>query len=283
MLLDVVYNHLGPSGNYLDRFGPYFTDAYRTPWGRAVNLDGAGSDEVRAWVIGNAVAWLRDYHLDGLRLDAVHALHDERAVPLLEQLSARVDELAGELGRPLTLIAESDRNDPRTVTERQAGGLGLHAQWSDDVHHALHALLTGERAGYYVDFGPPEVLGTALSSAFVHDGTYSTFRGHTHGRPVDRASLPGHRFVACLQNHDQVGNRAAGDRIGASIPAGLLRVGGGPAADQPVHPDAVHGRGVGGRHAVAVLHRPRRAGAGRGGAPRPAGGVRRARLERSGA
>jgi maltooligosyltrehalose trehalohydrolase len=225
VLLDVVYNHLGPSGNYLAEFGPYFTDAHRTPWGSAVNLDGAGSDEVRAFIIDNALFWLRENHLDGLRLDAVHALADSRALHVLEELSAAVDSLAASTGRQLHLIAETDRNDARTVTPRAAGGLGIHAQWSDDFHHALHSALTGERQGYYVDFGELDALAKTLTSAFFHDGTYSTFRGRHHGRPVDTGRLDASRFVVSLQNHDQVGNRAQGDRIGASLSAGLRKVG----------------------------------------------------------
>jgi maltooligosyltrehalose trehalohydrolase len=225
VVLDVVYNHLGPSGNYLSRFGPYFTDRHHTPWGAAVNLDDADSDEVRAFIIESAVSWLRDYHLDGLRLDAVHALADERAIHLLTELQMAVEELSAELGRPLSVIAESDRNDPLTVTPRERGGNGLAAQWADDIHHALHALLSGERQGYYVDFGSYECLATTLTQAFFHAGTYSTFRGRGHGAPVDRTRIPGHAFVTYLQNHDQVGNRATGDRLSASVSAGRMKVG----------------------------------------------------------
>ncbi|SEG90810.1 maltooligosyl trehalose hydrolase [Thermomonospora echinospora] len=225
VVLDVVYNHLGPSGNYLGNYGPYFTPAHQTPWGQAVNFDQADSDEVRTFVIENALAWLRDFHLDGLRLDAVHAIADGRAVHLLEELSARVDALAAHLGRELVLIAESDLNDPRLVTPREAGGHGLDAQWSDDFHHALHAALTGERQGYYCDFGPLAVLAKALTEVFVHDGAWSTFRGRRHGRPVDRLRTPAHRFLGYLQNHDQIGNRATGDRLPAGLDAGLLKVG----------------------------------------------------------
>jgi maltooligosyltrehalose trehalohydrolase len=223
VVLDVVHNHLGPSGNHLPAFGPYFTDRHRTPWGPAVNLDGPGSDEVRAYFLGSALAWLRDYRLDGLRLDAVHALYDTRALPFLEELSASVDALAGRLGRPLFLIAESDLNDPRLVTPRADGGLGLHAQWNDDLHHALHTALTGEAQGYYADFArdPPAALEKTLTHGFFHDGTYSSFRGRHHGRPLDRARIPAHRLLAYTQTHDQVGNRATGDRPGASLPAGL--------------------------------------------------------------
>jgi maltooligosyltrehalose trehalohydrolase len=225
VLLDVVHNHLGPSGNYLPRFGPYFTETHHTPWGAAVNLDDAGSDEVRRYLIDNACGWLRDFHLDGLRMDAVHALHDTRAVHYLAELSDAVDALATALGRPLAVIAESDRNDPLTVTPRAAGGQGLTASWDDDVHHALHTLLSGERQGYYVDFGSLACLAHVLTSVFWHDGRYSPFRGRTHGAPVDRAHTPGHRFVVSLQNHDQVGNRAVGDRLGASVSDGRLRIG----------------------------------------------------------
>lgn len=225
VMLDVVHNHLGPSGNHLGAFGPYFTGRHHTPWGLALNLDDRGSDEVRAWMIGNAVCWLRDFHLDGLRLDAVQTLVDDRAVHVLEELSAEVDALSASLGRPLTLIAETDRNDPRTVTPREAGGLGIHAQWDDDLHHALHALLTGERQAYYVDFGTLEVLAHVLGHAFLHDGRWSAFRGRSHGRPVDRGRTEGWRFVVSLQTHDQVGNRGGGERLGALAEPALLRIG----------------------------------------------------------
>ncbi|CAG7574433.1 maltooligosyltrehalose trehalohydrolase [Barrientosiimonas humi] len=227
--LDVVYNHLGPSGNYLATFGPYFTDAHHTPWGWAVNLDGPDSDEVRRFLLDNARFWFRDVHVDALRLDAVHALIDDRAVHFLEELAAETDSLSRELGHPLWLIAESDRNDPATVTPRRdggSGGLGLHAQWADDVHHALHVLLTGETQGYYADFAaadaPAKVLGR---TPFFHDGTTSTFRGRRHGRPVDPDETPGWRFVASLQTHDQVGNRATGDRLSQLVPPGRLAAG----------------------------------------------------------
>ena len=176
-------------------------------------------------MLGNALRWLDEFHIDGLRLDAVHAIHDARALPVLEELAAEVDALAASLGRPLHLIAESDRNDPRTVTPRAAGGLGLTAQWDDDVHHAIHALLTGERQGYYEDFGSLAVLAKASTQAFVHDGSWSTFRQRHHGRPVDRATVPGWRFVAFWQDHDQVGNRAVGDRVSASLSRERLAIG----------------------------------------------------------
>ncbi|MFE7241495.1 malto-oligosyltrehalose trehalohydrolase [Streptomyces sp. NPDC057580] len=224
VVLDVVHNHLGPSGNYLPAFGPYFTETHHTPWGAAVNLDAAGSDEVRAYLLGSALGWLRDYRLDGLRLDAVHALADTRALTFLEELSAAVDALAAELGRPLPLIAESDRCDPGTTTPRTAGGIGLHAQWNDDFHHALHTALTGESQGYYADFAaaPLTALAKTVTSAFFHNGTYSSFRGRAHGRPVDIARTAATRFVGYAQTHDQIGNRALGDRLSASLSPGLL-------------------------------------------------------------
>jgi len=232
VILDVVYNHLGPSGNYLPRFGPYLKSG-RNTWGDLVNLDGAGSDEVRRYIVDNALMWLRDYHVDGLRLDAVHALQDSSAAHLLEQLAVEVAELSGTLGRPLPLIAESDLNDPKLITPRgkgntvgdPEGGYGLDAQWDDDVHHALHALLTGERHGYYADFGSLECLAKVFTRAFFHDGSHSAFRGRGHGRPVDREHTPGWRFVAFLQDHDQVGNRAAGDRLPEITSRGRLKIG----------------------------------------------------------
>ncbi|MBO4209858.1 malto-oligosyltrehalose trehalohydrolase [Micromonospora echinofusca] len=224
VILDVVYNHFGPSGAYAPLFGPYLAEQSNA-WGRSVNLDGPGSDEVRRYITDSVLMWLRDYHVDGLRLDAVHAFVDSRATPLLEELAVEVEALAAGLGRPLSLIAESDLNDPRLVTPREAGGLGLHAQWNDDAHHALHALLTGERQGYYADFGSLECLADVLTGAFFHAGTWSSFRQRTHGRPIDRHRTPGHRFVAFLQNHDQIGNRALGDRLSATLSPGLLRVG----------------------------------------------------------
>ncbi|MFJ4918578.1 malto-oligosyltrehalose trehalohydrolase [Streptomyces sp. NPDC088725] len=224
VVLDVVHNHLGPAGNYLPRFGPYFTDTHHTPWGAAVNLDAPGSDEVRAYLLGSALAWLRDYRLDGLRLDAVHALADNRALTFLEELSTAVDGLAADLGRPLFLIAESDQGDPRTTTPRAQGGIGLHAQWNDDFHHALHTSLTGESQGYYADFArePVAALAKTLTHVFFHDGTYSSFRGRTHGRAVNRKKTPGQRFLGYAQTHDQIGNRALGDRLSATLSPGLL-------------------------------------------------------------
>jgi maltooligosyltrehalose trehalohydrolase len=227
VVLDVVYNHLGPSGNYLARFGPYFTSHHMTPWGEAVNLDDVGAVEVRRWIVDNALMWLRDYHVDGLRLDAVHELVDDSAIHVLEELAGEVSALAVAVRRPLFLIAESDLNDPRHVTPQDAGGFGLTAQWNDDFHHAVHCLLTGESQGYYSDFAadPFAAVAHTLSAAYFHDGTWSSFRGRRHGRPVDRHRVPGHRFVGYLQNHDQIGNRAVGDRLSASLSTGLAKVG----------------------------------------------------------
>ncbi|GHH32981.1 maltooligosyltrehalose trehalohydrolase [Streptomyces umbrinus] len=224
VVLDVVHNHLGPSGNYLPAFGPYFTETHHTPWGAAVNLDAPGSDEVRAFLLGSALAWLRDYRFDGLRLDAVHALRDTRACHFLEELSAAVDAFAEEQGRPLFLIAESDLADPRIITPRKENGLGLHAQWNDDFHHALHTALTGEAQGYYADFGrsPLASVAKTLTSGFFHDGTYSSFRGRRHGRPLDLTKVSAHRLLGYAQTHDQIGNRAQGDRLSASLSPGLL-------------------------------------------------------------
>ncbi|MFF5216849.1 malto-oligosyltrehalose trehalohydrolase [Micromonospora sp. NPDC000442] len=224
VILDVVYNHFGPSGAYAPKFAPYVGERH-TPWGQAVNLDGPHSDGVRRFIIDSVLMWLRDYHVDGLRLDAVHAMPDTRAVHLLEEIAAEVENLSTHLGRPLSLIAESDLNDSRLITPREAGGHGLHAQWNDDAHHALHTLLTGERQGYYGDFGTMECLVEVLTGGFFHTGTWSSFRQRHHGRPVDRQRVSGHRFVAYLQNHDQIGNRAVGDRLSASLSPALLRVG----------------------------------------------------------
>ncbi|MBV9157761.1 MAG: malto-oligosyltrehalose trehalohydrolase, partial [Acidobacteriaceae bacterium] len=211
VLLDVVYNHFGPAGCHVNKFGPYFTDAYKTPWGQAVNLDHKGSREVRRFLSDNALMWLRDYHFDGLRLDAVHAFHDQSATHFLEYLSCEVDALASQIGRHLVLIAESDLNDPRIVSSREAGGFGIDAQWSDDFHHALHTLLTGERDGYYEDFGSLNQLAKSLQNPYVYDGAYSRYRDRLHGRRVTENS--GHHFLGYAQTHDQIGNRPQGERL----------------------------------------------------------------------
>ncbi len=239
--LDVVYNHFGPSGNHLSEFGPYFTDRYGTPWGQALNLDGPESDEVRHFIIDNALLWLRDFHIDGLRLDAVHALYDDRAVTLLEELSGQVSALSTGSGRPLWLIAESDRNDPLTVTPREAGGLGLHAQWADDVHHALHVVLTGETQGYYEDFA---ASGCAREGARrrlpprrqLLDLPSTHPRSPGRPRPHRRLAVPGVDAEPRPGRQPRdwrpaVGHAAAGAAGGR----------GGVAADVPLHADAVHG------------------------------------------
>lgn len=229
VVLDVVHNHLGPEGNYLGPFAPYFTDRHHTPWGEAVNLDGDGSGEVRAFLWGSARQWLVDFQLDGLRLDAVHALMDDSPYHFLADLSDAVASLERATGRPLLLVAESDLNQPAMVspTVSSAEARGMDAQWADDVHHALHSFLTGETQGYYVDFGPVDVLEKALTRVFVHDGCHSTFRGRDWGAPVDASSplYDGHSFVAFLQNHDQIGNRATGDRIGHALAPGQQAAG----------------------------------------------------------
>jgi malto-oligosyltrehalose trehalohydrolase len=212
VIQDVVYNHLGPSGNYLPMFGPYLSADGENTWGENVNLDGEGSDEVRAFILDNVAMWFADYHVDGLRLDAVHALADDSEMHLLEDMAVLTERLSAHLGRPLTLIAESDLNNTRLVTPREAGGLGVDAQWSDDFHHAVHVALTGETDGYYADFESLAALAKVCERGFFHDGTWSSFRGREHGRPVDPL-MPGWRLVVCNQNHDQVGNRARGDRL----------------------------------------------------------------------
>ncbi len=213
VLLDVVYNHFGPVGNYTSKFGPYMTNRHRTPWGDAVNFEDHGSDEVRRFFCDNALMWMRDYHVDGLRLDAVHEFFDRSAIHFMEQLSAEVEVLSSTLGRRLVLIAESDLNDPKVVRPREAGGHGMDAQWSDDFHHALFTVINKEvdGKGYYVDFGSIEKLAKALTKVFVFDGGYSRYRNCSHGRPVE--GLSAHHFVGFIQNHDQVGNRAIGDRL----------------------------------------------------------------------
>ena len=212
VLLDVVYNHFGPVGNYTGKFAPYLVDSHHTAWGGAVNLGGPGSDQVRRFFCDNAIMWMRDFHLDGLRLDAIHAFVDRSAIHFLEQLATEVESLSATIGCRLVLIAESDLNDPKVVTPREAGGYGMDAQWSDDFHHALFAVLNpGPAEGYYADFGHLKQLAKALESNFVYDGIYSLYRKRAHGRKT--GSLSQHRFVGFIQNHDQIGNRAVGDRL----------------------------------------------------------------------
>jgi maltooligosyltrehalose trehalohydrolase len=212
VVLDVVYNHFGPVGNYTSKFAPYLTNRFHTPWGPAVNFNEGGSDEVRRFFCDNAVMWLRDYHVDGLRLDATHEYIDRSAVHFMEQLSSEVERLGAKMGRKFVLIAETDLNDPKFVRPREAHGYGMDAQWSDDFHHALFTLLWKDPGrGYYDDFGSMDDLVKSLKHVFVYDGIYSGFRRHSHGRPVE--GLSAHHFVGYIQNHDQVGNRAAGERL----------------------------------------------------------------------
>ena len=226
VLIDAVFNHLGPSGNYLPLFGPYLSSG-RNPWGEGINIADADSDEVRRYIIDCALRWMRDFHADGLRLDAVHALLDTTAINILEELATETDCLSRQLGRPLSLIAESDLNDPRLITPRDRGGYGLTAQWSDDIHHAIHTAVSGERQGYYADFGTLATLAQTLRQGFFHAGTYSSFRRRRHGRPLDTAQgsgIPATRLLAYTCTHDQVGNRALGDRPSQNLTSGQLAI-----------------------------------------------------------
>ena len=220
VIQDVVHNHLGPSGNYLPLYAPYLKDG-RNTWGDLVNLDGDGSAQVRRYILDNVAMWLRDHHVDGLRLDAVHALSDDSEVHLLEEMAVEVAALSAHQRRPLTLIAESDLNDPVMIKPREAGGRGLDAQWSDDYHHAVHVALSGETTGYYADFEPLTALKKVVEQGFFHDGTYSSFRGRDHGVPIDTDHTATWRLVVANQNHDQVGNRAVGDRLSDPAPGHL--------------------------------------------------------------
>lgn len=226
VLIDAVFNHLGPSGNYLPRYGPYLSSA-SNPWGEGINISDADSDEVRRYIIGCALRWMRDFHADGLRLDAVHALVDTTAIHILEELATETDWLAQQLGRPLSLIAESDLNDPRLITSRERGGYGLTGQWADDIHHAIHTAVSGERQGYYADFGSLATLAQTLRHGFFHAATYSSFRHRRHGRPLDTSAhsgIPATRLVAYTCTHDQVGNRALGDRPSQNLTGGQLAI-----------------------------------------------------------
>ena len=222
VILDVVYNHVGPEGNYLDAYGPYFTEKYKTPWGRALNYDDAGSDEVRRFIVDNALYWVTEYHVDGLRLDAVHGIFDFSALHLLQEISTSVHDEAARLGRGVVVIAESDLNDPKLIRSPDAYGYGLDAQWSDDFHHAVHAALTGERNGYYADFGGVSAIAASLREPFVYDGRFSRHRHRRHGG--SSVGLPRRRFVVAIQNHDQVGNRAEGDRLSRTLTPAQLRL-----------------------------------------------------------
>jgi maltooligosyltrehalose trehalohydrolase len=222
VVLDVVYNHFGPEGNYLERFGPYLSELHHTPWGNGVNVDGPGNDDVRRFFIGNALHWLDEYHIDALRLDAIHGIVDTSAVPFLRELGLAVADLGERRRRTLTLIAESDLNDPRVVQPPVVGGLGLDSAWCDDLHHSVHAALTGEREGYYADFGSLRDIAKALRQGWVYDGIESAYRGRRHGAPP--SGLDGRHFVVFSQNHDQVGNRALGDRLTRIVDAERLKL-----------------------------------------------------------
>jgi maltooligosyltrehalose trehalohydrolase len=221
-ILDVVYNHLGPEGNYLPQFAPYFTDRYKTPWGSALNFDDAYSDEVRHFFISNAVEWIRDYHFDSLRLDAVHAILDHSALNFLEELGDAVHSEGTFLNRRVYIIAESALNDARVIRPSDLGGYGLDAQWNDDFHHSLHTLLTRETGGYYVDFGHFQHMAQAFSEGFVYSGRYSVTRGRRHGN--SSRGIPSVKFVVFAQNHDQIGNRMMGERLGDLVPYEALKL-----------------------------------------------------------
>jgi len=215
-VLDVVYNHLGPEGNYLGDFAPYFTDRYRTPWGPALNFDGPSSDKARRFFIENALYWITEFHFDALRLDAVHAILDTSPLSFLEELGEAVHRKGEALGRRVYLMPESDQNDPRLVLPREEGGLGLDAVWTDDFHHALHVLFTGERGGYYADFAGLDDLVKSFREGFVYSGQHSIYRRRSHGRSSER--VPARRHVVFAQNHDQVGNRMQGERLSQLVP-----------------------------------------------------------------
>ena len=232
--LDVVYNHLGPEGNYLADFAPYFTDLYKTPWGQAINFDDAESDEVRRYFTDNALQWITDYHIDALRLDAIHAIVDPSARTFLEELSSTVHTKANELGRNVYLIPESNRNDARVVSPPEAGGWGFDAVWNDDFHHSLHVLLTGERDGYYEDFCEVEDLAVAYREGFLYSGQYSKYRRKRYGN--SSKLIPAKRFVAYSQNHDQAGNRRVGDRLSQSLSFDQLKLAAGTVLLSPYIP-----------------------------------------------
>jgi maltooligosyltrehalose trehalohydrolase len=234
VVLDVVYNHLGPEGNYLRDFGPYFTDRCKTPWGEALNFDGPDSDDVRRFFIENALYWVTDFHVDGLRLDAIHAIVDSSARPFVQELTHAVHEQAGALNRHVHVIAESDLNDVRVIQPEGRGGLGCDALWSDNFHHALHGMLTGERDGYYRDFGTAAHLATAYSEGFVYSGQYSPFRRRRYGNSA--RGTPGEGFVVCIQNHDQVGNRVRGERLSVLLEFESLKLAAGAMLFSPYLP-----------------------------------------------
>ncbi|MEX2594640.1 MAG: malto-oligosyltrehalose trehalohydrolase [Anditalea sp.] len=234
VILDVVYNHMGPEGNYLSDFGPYFTEKYHTPWGSAINFDDKYSDHVRNFFLQNALMWLEDYHFDGLRLDAVHAIMDNGPVHFLKELRMRVDQLEKKTGKSYCLIAESDMNDVKILNDYSQGGYGLEAQWTDDFHHAVHTLATGERGGYYADYGKIAHLGKSFKQAFIYDGLYSEYRKKTVGN--DPSQLPKHKFLVGIQNHDQVGNRMLGERLSQLVSFEMLKLSAGVMLISPFVP-----------------------------------------------
>jgi maltooligosyltrehalose trehalohydrolase len=234
IVLDVVYNHLGPEGNYSADFGDYFTDLYKTPWGQSLNFDASGSDEVRRYFIENALQWVTDFHVDALRLDAIHAIVDPSAIPFLQELAGEVHARAEELDRLIYLLPESNRNDAREVTAADLGGLGLDSVWNDDFHHALHVLLTGEQTGYYEDFQGIEDLALAFRKGFVYSGQYSKYRGRHHGNSSEK--IPGEGLIVFAQNHDQVGNRLLGDRLGQTASFEQLKLAAGTVLLAPYVP-----------------------------------------------
>lgn len=284
VILDVVYNHLGPEGNYLGDFAPYFTDRYRTPWGAALNFDGPHSDEVRRFFIANALYWLTEFHIDGLRLDAVHAIIDVSAFPFLEELAAVVHRYADRSGRRVYVIAESDLNDPRLIRPRLLGGYGLDAQWIDDFHHALHTLLTGERHGYYQDFGTVHHLAQAFRKGYVYTGQYSSYRRRRHGKAPRLCAA--HRFVVFAQNHDQVGNRAQGERLSALTDFAGLKLAACAVLLSPFVPRCLWGRSTARRHPSTTLPViptrtwPRRYGRGGGTSLPPSPGAKKCPIPR---
>lgn len=234
VLLDAVYNHMGPEGNYLSQFGPYFTDKYQTPWGKALNYDDEYCDEVREFFLQNALMWMEDYHFDGLRLDAIHEIIDRGARHFLKELSEHTDQLEKKTGRSLVLIAESDLNDTRIINSYDKGGYGLEGQWVDDFHHSLHTLLTGEKSGYYQDFGTIGHLAKTYKQGFYYDGVYSQFRKRRVGNSPE--GLPASQFVVCIQNHDQVGNRMKGERLTELISFEALKLAAGVMLTSPFTP-----------------------------------------------
>lgn len=234
ILLDVVYNHLGPEGNYLKEFGPYFTDRYRTPWGAAMNFDSPDSDEVRRLFIENALCWIDEFHFDGLRVDAIHGIVDQSAQPFLQELAKQIQEKGHQLKRQVFIIAESDLNDTRVLRPRETGGFGFDAQWSDDFHHSIHALLTGERNGYYADFGETNHLVKAWQEGFVYSGQYSKSRRRRHGN--SSRDIPAHKLVVAVQNHDQVGNRMHGERLSHLVSFESLKLAAGAVLLSPFIP-----------------------------------------------